>query len=586
MPVKRRTDDESLKARFNGATDQMRRSTLSKANVNEPGYEDFAPLSYWRERWTDLKVQQRFIEKFLKIRDAFDENTLVPFRFTDVQSVIHHNSSSRTVIAKGRGVMSTRYWLAKKFADCVVLSGRALRIVPQDPDTEDELFADLKVFYENLPDHLRPATRYYSKELIHFHDPEKGVLDSRITTLSVPPGYEGKGRGLTVTDLLMTETPFWRCDQRKAFTSLMGAVRKGNAVSESTADGLELHYQLYTEAKQGKNGWTPLFFGWWWNRNYRIDGAWLGLGETITLNWESARGKQCESLTKHETKLAKAIFRHLRKFGYVGKGTDWQCNEVAACLAWRRDKIAELGPRKFKVDYPENDRECFEQSGRPLVSAEFLKVTCRAISEPVPGRAYGIGADTSLGLESGDPAAIQIIDLTNGKQVYEEESKLAPDLLAYRLADLSDEWNGATIVVERNNTGIATINKLIELGYEDRLYKYLDAKTRRAIDDGRKDFYDAVEEAQYGFLTNAETKGLLGVALEQGIRTGALGLSSERFCEQCKTVAWKDNKSWEAQSGYHDDLVIALAIVYFALMYEAGIGRGFVGALPEFGQVG
>ncbi len=582
MPPKKRTDDEAMLARFNGATDALRRGSFSKVNASDPGYEDFAPPKYWRERWSDLKVQQRFIEKFIKIRAAFDENTLVPFVLTDLQRELHYESTSRTAITKGRGAMSSRYWLARRFSDCVVLSGRALRIVPQAPDTEDELFNDLKIFYENLPDHLRPATRYYSKELIHFHDPEKGVMDSRITTLSVPPGHEGKGRGQTITDLVLTEMPFWRCNQRKAFTSLMGAVRSGNVVSESTANGLELHHRLYIQAKEGKNGWKALFFGWWWNRNYRVPGAWFGLAEPLSLNWND----KSEPLTKHETKLAKVIFRHLRKYKYVGKGTDWLCNEVAEYLAWRRDKIAEDGPRQFKVDYPENDRECFEQSGRPLVSAEFLKVTCRALSEPVPGRAYGIGADTSLGLESGDPAAIQIVDLTNGKQVFEEECKLPPDMLAYRLAELADHWNGATLVVERNNTGIATLNKLVELGYEGQLYKYLDAKTRRAIEDGRKDFYDAVEEAQFGFPTTAETKSLLGVALEQGIRTEALGLSSERFCEQCKTVAWKDNKSWEAQSGYHDDLVIALALVYFALLYEQGMSRGFVGALPEFGQVG
>jgi hypothetical protein len=34
--------------------------------------------------------------------------------------------------------------------------------------------------------------------------------------MSVPPGTKAKGRGQTITDLHLTEVPFWRCDQPKA----------------------------------------------------------------------------------------------------------------------------------------------------------------------------------------------------------------------------------------------------------------------------------------------------------------------------------------------------------------------------------
>jgi hypothetical protein len=80
-----------------------------------------------------------------------------------------------------------------------------VRIVPQDPDTEEEFRADIKTMYENLPPHLKPATKYYSDELIEIKDTVKGTINSRITTASVPPGHEAKGRGQTITDLHLTE---------------------------------------------------------------------------------------------------------------------------------------------------------------------------------------------------------------------------------------------------------------------------------------------------------------------------------------------------------------------------------------------
>src|SRR6266446_8888995 len=148
-----------------------------------------------------------------------------------------------------------------------------------------------------------------------------------------------------------------------------------------------------------------------------------------------------------------------------------------SAIGGRRSKVDELpsGEHQFLVEYPENDRDCFEQTGRPVVSAQYLKVTCLSTGA-VDGHEYAIGCDTSLGLESGDPSAIEIIDIQTGRQVHDETLKQQPDLLAYRLAELSDEYNGALIVVERNNSGIATLRKLLELGYEHRVYRHLDAR--------------------------------------------------------------------------------------------------------------
>jgi len=461
--VARRKTDESLIARFNSATEQARLETLRKVNRTDPTYEDFAPLSYWRSAWADRKAQQRFIEKFLWIRDAFDSNNLVPFVLTDLQKALHFNRTGKDVVLKGRGAQSTRYWLAIKFSEAIIFSGRKLRIVPQEPDLEDELFDDLKVFYENLPDHLRCATKYYSKELIHFHDPEKGTVDSTITTLSIPPGYEAKGRGMTITDLIVTELPFWKCNAAKAMRSLLQSLRGGRIVSESTPGGLEFHHSIYMQGKRGEAGWKSHFFHWWWNRNYRIPGAYF-IGEELVVE---AGGEPTE-LSDRERKIAKVIYRHLRAKKILKKPGVWHCDQVAEYIAWRRFKIAEIGEEAFIVDYPENDKDCFEQSGRPLIAAQYLKVSCRT-AEPKEGRQYLVAGDPSGGLDAGNPGAIQVVDITTGRQVFELLAKEKPEVFALKLCELSDSYNGAMIIVERNGLGLAVVGAVIRNGYEDRL---------------------------------------------------------------------------------------------------------------------
>jgi hypothetical protein len=185
-------------------------------------------------------------------------------------------------------------------------------------------------------------------------------------------------------------------------------------------------------------------------------------------SWHSEAGRAAKrnrfdkaKVTDEEQKVCELVLAHLKKKGYVAKKAVWHCDEVAECLAWRREKITELpgGENQFKVEYPENDVDCFEQTGRPVIQARYLKVTCQP-QEPIDGHEYIIGCDTSLGLESGDPAAIEVLDITTGRQVLSETLKRSPDLIAYRLAELHELYCWALVVVERNNTGIATIREL------------------------------------------------------------------------------------------------------------------------------
>jgi hypothetical protein len=588
--LRRKSSDAEKIARARAASERAR----ERLNAGQAQEVDIAlrPLAWWRERWNDKATRRLFIETFIKIRNKFEGNRLVPFKLNAVQVHLHEHLGRKNAVLKARKQGVSRYFLVLNFADAVVNSGRRVRSVPHDPETEEEFFADLKTMYEELPDHIKPLTRYYSKELIWFHDPGKDTVDSIINTSTVQPGHEQKGRGQAITNLHLTEVPFWRGEAKKAATSLLEAAGEGFVAAESTAGGIEFFEGVYQQGKRGQGGWRSFFFEWWWNPNYAEAGARFAQSgrDTLLLKWREnlpAVGSPAYAralLTKREKAVARKIFKYLKSASLVTQTRTWRCDEVAERIAWRRSKVEELpeGENGFLVEYPENDRECFEATGRPVISPQYLKVTCQP-SGPKEGREYAVGVDTSLGLQTGDPAALQVIDLATGQQVHSETLRARPDRQAERAAELSDLYNWATIVIERNNTGVAVIQKLNDLGYDSRLYCHFDAALRRKIDAGELSEEEARPFAQAGFPTTAENKSQIGIRLEEAVRKGWIGLSDPEWVEEAKHVFWMDNGTFAAESGHHDDRFMALGIVWYVMKHQVG-STGFVGVLPEVGD--
>lgn len=629
QPARQQTQEQKIE-RARAATQRARVRLAESAGVENEIDIAHASLSWWRARWNQA-TRRKFIENFIYVRDAFDENRLVLLKYNDLQADFSAKRTGKDVGIKFRRGGFSTVVIAEDFADCIVLSGRTFRCVPHDPDTESEFRTTIKIMFENLPSHLKPATRYYSDERIWIDDQLRGTVDSRITTSTVTPGHESKGRGQTITNLLLTEPPHWRGDQRKAATALIEAATGGRVMVESTPFGIDWTYSIYQQGKKGEAGWASHFYQWWWKRDYRIEGAqfvkargqwvllkpgeqkkdvWIvlpsGANETKRSHARSVFEKA--KVSAEEMLAGRLIFDHLRKFGYlkadgrpktddgqsghrssvVGRrrADRWNCNAVAEYIAWRRAKIEELpgGERQFQVEYPENDQDCFEQSGRPVISAAYLKDPCSP-ALPVEGHDYVIAADPSLGLESGNPAGVVVIDIGNGRTAHAEKAKRPPDQLAYRLGELSDFYNGALIVPERNNMGIAVIQRLVEDGYGDRIYRHLDERLKRKIEDGKLTIDEANEQAQLGFPTTAEgasAKSVGALMLEESVRKGWLGVSAE-FCEEAKTVVWFDNGKFGAMPGYEDDLFMATLIGNYVIRAAEGLNTGFIGVLPEVG---
>jgi len=110
------------------------------------------------------------------------------------------------------------------------------------------------------------------------------------------------------------------------------------------------------------------------------------------------------------------------------------------------------------------------------------------------------------------------------------------------------------VVVENNNIGFASLEKLIELQYPNLYYSI--KSTHEYIDsymaEGRSN-------AVPGFTTSMKTRPLIVAKLEEFVRNKLITLRSSRVLNELKTFIWNNGKA-EAMRSYNDDLVMSLAI--------------------------
>lgn len=568
-----------------------------EAQARESGVEiefEKYSLDWYRADWINRK--QIFIEREIKIRDAFQKNKLVPFVLNNAQKKLlaaSNDASLDTSIEnftlKCRRLGISTYYCADYLADAIIESGHHVRIVAQDPMTLAALFRVVKTMYANLRPEIKPASKYNSKNSLEFNDEEKGVVESKFSVSTVAPGEEEKGRGDTITRLHLTEIPFWKGDAEMAATALCDATAGGKISGESTAKGVgDWFHRKYTQGKNKEGGIRNHFFEWFWNENYQIEDARYEFykGEVYLLAGAEHRGHTLDSLSdeaRQKAKLttydekyqrdnslpmqsellcAEKIALHLVEMGEIDVA-DYLDESVARRLAWRRQQIAKRGEKKFRVEYPENDKDPFSQTGGTIFDQSYVFVA-NPPRDPEPGHSYLVSLDPSNGIEDGgDPAVIVVINRLTGEQVYSWRGWEKQDALAKRCCDLSDKYFGADIVIE-SNQGEAAILECEKLGYEHRLYRYISVQTQRDIDNGKISMQKAMEQARPGLPMTDQIKRFAASRFEKAWREGGFSACSENLCTETQTFVQNGNKM-EAKSGFHDDEIMACLICWYVI---------------------
>jgi hypothetical protein len=240
---------------------------------------------------------------------------------------------------------------------------------------------------------------------------------------------------------------------------------------------------------------------------------------------------------------------------------------------WRR--VAGLKQPSVKEAAREFDCD-FLTSGDTVVdlaTIEFYKKTfkkdpieCRYVDKslwiwkyPECNSTYIVSADTSAGNDTGDYQACHVIDAVTLEQCAEYRGHINTKEFGNLLVALSSEYNNALLVIERQNTGYAVIQAVIDKSYPNLFYmtndlKYVDVESQHNNNYNREE-----QKAQAGFSTNTQTRPLVISTLERYMRERTIQINSIRTLSELETFIWKNGKA-QAMQGYHDDLSMALGI--------------------------
>ncbi len=436
----------------------------------------------------------------------------VQLQFENGRVQMENERGREDVVLKARQMgMST--WVAGQFLlRTLLVPGTVTLQVAHTREAAMGLFRTVQRMWMHLPKELRDVEwKLGSRSKTEMTFP---AMDSEFRIASA--GEENAGRGLTVTNLHLSEVARWQGDATETLAGLRASLAPDGAlVMESTPNGA--YGCFYNEWRTaGGRGAVRHFFPWWMEPGYRAKVA-------------------ATELTEEEVALVAAHGLVPEQIGYRRE---------------LRQRFAGMAVQEFAEDAV----SCFRESGAgffeaAVIAARLLEVP--PVTErrwngallvwrpPVAGRSYVVAADPAGGGADGDWSTAQVVDVSTGVQCAELQVRLPQRMFALRLAELAREFAGALIVVERNNHGAGVLAFLSnECGL--RMYE--------------------AGDGQGGFLTTAQSRAEMLAGLGVLLATRAELFCSVRLLEECRTFVMKDGGRTEAAAGSHDDLVMAMAI--------------------------
>jgi hypothetical protein len=437
-------------------------------------------------------------------------------------------------------------------------------VMAHEGDSTTTLLDMYRRIHDNVPEIVRPHTKYLSRNELNFDGLDSGM---RVATA----GGRGIGRGETLTFSHLSEVAFWPVAFANTnFNGLVQAIPDEDDTFiflESTAQGVTgKFYDMYQGAVRRDhlwNGYEVFFSAWFESNEYRSPAP-----------ADFVRTPEEENL--------------ITMFTAEGLTSNDQ-------LYWRRKKIGTSGIDLFKQEYPATAEEAFLSTGRPIFNTESLnerlqkakvkpalhqktlevryddkgkELPLRVLADNPRGElliyrerdekeSYTIGADVGMGIrggvkgrKEGDSSVAQVLD-SKRRQVAVWRGICHPDVFAKILVTLGYHYNSATVAPERNNHGLVTCVALRDANYP---YIYTEQP------EGQLDEKDSIN---IGFFTSERTKPLIIDKLRELDREGGIEINDPTTLQEMMTFVVTENGKMEAEGGTHDDCVMSLAIAAY-----------------------
>lgn len=444
-----------------------------------------------------------FCTRYIKIVNV-DEG-LIPFKPHDFQLEMIDSmwKNRNTIITTARQIGKSTVTCAFLVWYVIFHANKSVALLANKGDTAREIMGKVHLAYENLPKWLQQGVVNANKGSLELENGSR-VLATATSGSAI--------RGYSINLLFIDEAAFVE-DWDTFFTSVMPTISSGKTtkiVLVSTPNGLNHYYKLWKYAggikpEEKKNTYHP-----------------------IQVMWNQVPGRD---------------------------------------QAWKDETLAQLN---FDEEKFAQENECqFLGSSGTLISGKALKEL--VIEEPIqkndglrqyvapdPKRRYVMVCDTSKGVKL-DHSAFSVIDITEMpyRQVCTYYNNMVPPQeYAEIIHNVAKAYYSPMILIENNNMGATVVDTLwYDFEYENLLCTTTGGgRTGKQITIG-----GASKNVEMGVLTTQPIKAKGCSMLKLLVEQKQLMINDENVIHELSVFS-KKGKSYEAEPGEHDDLVMTLVL--------------------------
>ncbi len=474
----------------------------------------------------DPNIMLEAARQLLYIRTK--RGALKPLCANRAQQHFEERRGTENIVLKARQ-MGLSTWVAGRFLlRTLRFPGTTTLMVAHTRESAHSLFTAVTRMWDSLPPWLQE--KLGSRGRSNIGQMTFPAIDSQFRVASA--SERNAGRGLTVHNLHCSEVARWTGNASETLAGLRAALAPGGQlVLESTPNGAYGSFHAEWQLAE-TNGMVRHFFPWWFEPSY--------VGTPVTdLTTDEADLLTRESLSPEQ-------------------------------IGFRRDLHRRFGAMRLQ-EFAEDAVSCFRVSGSCFFDAAALEQRMLSLTPawefrrnsglqvwlpPVHGRRYIVSADPAGGGSTGDFAAVQVIDRITGVQCAELQARVPPRELAAVTAGLALEYNGALLVVERNNHGAAVI-------------AYLEKEM--AGSTAPVTLYEGADRMP-GWSTDSASRPRMLARLAAMLSGEPQLFQSERLLGECRSFQMDEHGRAAAAPGAHDDLVMSMAIAQ-AVRLEAAHQR-------------
>ena len=446
-----------------------------------------------------------FATHYIKII-SLDEG-LVPFDMYDFQKkILKDFHSNRFNIAKlPRQTGKSTTVVAYLLYYAIFYDSVNIGILANKASTARELLGRLQLAYENLPKWMQHGILVWNKGNVELENGSK-ILAASTSASAV--------RGMSFNILFLDEFAFVPNHvAEQFFASVYPTITSGKSTKViviSTPNGMNHFYKMWEDARRNKNNYV-----------------------TNEVHWSQVPGRDAK---------------------------------------WKEETIKNTSPRQFAQEF-----ECdFLGSADTLISPAKLQLI--PFADPISSNAgldvftraekdheYIITVDVARGI-GGDYSAFIVFDITTLPYTIVAKyrnNEIKPVLFPSVIFRVAKEYNNPYILVEVNDIGDSIATTLnYDLEYPNILMCAMRGRAGQVVGQGFSGY-----KTQLGVKMSVTVKKIGCANLKAIVEEDKLLFNDFHIFQELTTFVQK-KQAWEADEGYHDDLVMCMVLFAWLVMQD------------------